>query len=271
MKNLNPKEAKRLKQKYPGSVLITGATSGLGLALSETLANAGFDLILCARGKNRLNQLASEWKKSFGISVQVFAADLSQSDGVVDLIDFIEDKEVGILIAAAGFGTSGNFLDISLDDEINMLKVNIDAVLILCHEISKRFKSQGFGGIVLFSSLVAFQGTPYAANYAATKAYVQNLGEALSVELRAHNIDVLTVAPGPVATGFGKRANMKMDGATHVSKTPLPILSALGRSSTVVPGITGKFLTYSLRLLPRKGKVMVLKAVMGGMTKHQRN
>ena len=120
------------------------------------------------------------------------------------------------------------------------------------------------------SSMVAFQGVPYSANYAATKAYVQSLAEALAVELKPYNVDVLAAAPGPVSSGFEQRANMKMSMSLKPSQIGVPILKALGRKTTVLPGLLTKVLVYSLRTLPRWGKVKIMQKVMGSMTKHQR-
>lgn len=120
------------------------------------------------------------------------------------------------------------------------------------------------------SSMVAFQGVPFAANYAATKAYVQSLAEAIARELKPYGVDVLAAAPGPVATGFGQRANMNMDMYLTPEQIAVPILKALGRQTTILPGFLTKFLTYSLRTVPRWAKVRIMEGVMGGMTKHQR-
>ena len=120
------------------------------------------------------------------------------------------------------------------------------------------------------SSLVSFQGVPFAANYAATKAYVQSLAEAIGEELKPFGVDVLAAAPGPVKTGFGQRANMNMDLALTAQDISLPILKALGRKQTVLPGLLTKVLTYSLSTVPRWGKVKIMQKVMGGMTSHQR-
>ena len=118
--------------------------------------------------------------------------------------------------------------------------------------------------------MVAFQGTPYSANYAATKAYVQTLAEGIAVELKPQGVDVLAVSPGPVDTGFGKRADLKMSMSLKPSQVGVPILKALGRTTTVLPGILTKVLVYSLRTVPRWAKVRIMGKVMGGMTEHQR-
>jgi hypothetical protein len=152
-----------------------------------------------------------------------------------------------------------------------MLRVNSEALLKLTHYYSQLFSRQKHGGIILLSSIVSFQGVPYAANYAASKAYVQSLGEALAIELKPYGVDVLAAAPAPVVSGFGDRANMEMGKALTPQQIGVPILKALGRRSTVLPGFLSKLLTYSLRTVPRWGKVRIMKIVMGGMTKHQRD
>jgi short-subunit dehydrogenase len=126
------------------------------------------------------------------------------------------------------------------------------------------------GGIIFFSSLVAFQGVAYSANYAATKAYIQSFAEALAIELKPFGIDVLAVAPGPVESGFGQRANMKMGMALKPSDLGVPILIALGKQTNVIPGLLSKILIYSLRTVPRRIKIKIMLHVMKGFTHHQR-
>ena len=150
-----------------------------------------------------------------------------------------------------------------------MLNVNCKALFMLTHYFSKKFKQEKKGGIILMSSMVGFQGTPYTAHYAATKAYVQSLAEGLYHELKEKNVDVLAAAPGPVATSFAKRANMVMNGAMKPEDLSPEILKALGSKMTVLPGGLTKLLVYSLRTVPRWAKIRIMKLVMSGMTKHQ--
>ena len=186
------------------------------------------------------------------------------------VLAFSDNYELGLLVASAGFGTGGNFLDANIEDEVNMVDVNCSALLRMAHHVAHRFASLLRGGIILMSSLVAFQGVPYSANYAATKAYVQSLAEGLRVEMEAFKVDVLAAAPGPVNSGFGSRADMVMNGALSPDQVGPSILKALGRKGTVFPGFFSKFLTASLSMMPRWAKVRVMKLVMGGMTAHQR-
>lgn len=119
------------------------------------------------------------------------------------------------------------------------------------------------------SSLVAFQGVPRAANYAATKAYVQSLAEGVQQELRSLGVDVLAVAPGPVNSGFGARANMNISRAQTPQEVASGALKALGKSSLVRPGLLAKVLEFALTPLPRIGRVKIMAQVMSEMTKHQ--
>jgi hypothetical protein len=259
-----------LREKYGPWALVTGASSGIGLELAGQLATAGLNLVLNARNLEKLEKAGKDFSHQYGIQVRVVAANLAEPDGVAQLLQETTGIEVGLYVASAGFGTSGAFLDASLDTELDMLQVNCQALLSLTHHFSRQFAHRQRGGIILMSSMVAFQGVPFAAHYAATKAYVQSLTEALSVELRPYGVDVLAAAPGPVASGFADRANMRTNMALQPAQVGVPILKALGRQSTVLPGGLTKLLVYSLRTVPRWGKVQIMKLVMGGMTKHQR-
>jgi uncharacterized protein len=150
-----------------------------------------------------------------------------------------------------------------------MLNVNCRELLGLSWHFGRRFLKRGCGGIVLMSSIVGFQGTPFAAHYAATKAYVQTLAEALFVELAPLGIDVLAAAPGPTHSGFAARAGMRPGAALKPDDIAQPILTALGHQSTVLPGFLSKLLTYSLMPLPRWARVRIMGGVMNSMTKHR--
>ena len=267
---LSIKEKERLKTNFGDWAIVTGASSGIGLELAIQLAQAGFNLVINARNAEKLDQVKRDLSAQHSIQIKTVEADLSKSSGIDKLIHESQGLNIGLLINNAGYGTSGLFVDSSLHEETDMLKVNCEAVLSLTHFFAQKFKQQKRGGIIFLSSLVAFQGVPYAANYAATKAYIQSFAEALAVELKSFGVSVLAAAPGPVESNFGQRANMRMGKGLKPSELGVPILSALGKQTNVIPGLLSKILIYSLRTVPRFAKVKIMQLVMGGFTKHQR-
>lgn len=256
----------RLHDRYGPAALVTGASDGIGLAFARRLAEAGFDLVLVARRETVLAEIARDLRGRHGIDVQVLAADLSDGEQARRVAEVASDRDVGLLVAAAGFGTSGPFVDGDLAAELDMIDVNCRALAQVTHAFARRFVERGRGGIILMSSLVAFQGVPRAANYAATKAFVQTLAEGLHAELRPRGVDVLASAPGPVMTGFGRRAAMRIASGQTPDEVAAGSLRVLGRRATVRPGFLAKALETALKPLPRAGRVRMMGRVMAGMT-----
>lgn len=269
MSDLQKQHEHRLFRRYGQWAVVTGASSGIGRELAIQLGEAGLNLVLVARSQAVLQQLADELIEKHGIAVRVVPADLAEAAAVEHLVAATNALDVGLLVASAGFGTSGRFLELTPADELNMLNVNCRALLLLSWHFGRRFAERGRGGLVLMSSIVGFQGVPNAAHYAATKAYVQSLAEALAVELKPHGVDVLAAAPGPTNSGFAQRAGMQMGAALSPAAVAQGTLQALGRTSTVLPGLLSKVLVYALALLPRAMRVRIMGQVMQGMTKHQ--
>ncbi len=257
---------RRLYSCYGSWAVVTGASSGIGYEMGLRLAEARFNLVLVARSQDFLKQMATDLTKRYGIDVRVVCLDLAVETGMDTLATITQDLDVGLLVASAGFGTSGLFLDSRLEQELEMLNVNCRALLALSWYFGRRFAQQGRGGIVLMSSIVGFQGMPFAAHYAATKAYVQTLAEALSVELAPLGVDLIASAPGPTNSGFGARAGMKMGKVLDPKEVAQVTLKALGRKSFVLPGLLTKVLVYSLLPLPRWVRVRIMGSVMKRMT-----
>lgn len=258
-----------LKAKYGPWAVVTGASDGIGLELSREMARAGLNTVLVARRRERLDALAEDLESEFGTTSRVVIADLSVPEQVGEFLQTTTDLDVGLFAACAGFGTSGDFVDTDFGSELSMIDVNCRALCASTRHFAERFVRQKRGGIILMSSLVAFQGVPRAANYAATKAYVQTFAEGIRRELLPHGVDVLASAPGPVNSGFGGRANMQMGSAASADTVAQGTLRALGRQAIVRPGLLAKFLELSLSTLPRWGRTRIMQQVMGGMTKHQ--
>jgi hypothetical protein len=264
------REQQRWRNQYGPWALVTGASDGIGREIALRLGEAGLNLILVARRREVLDRLADELAGDHGIETRVIAADLATREGLRSVTERTSDLDVGLLAAAAGFGTSGPLIEGDLESELDMIDVNCKAPLAMVHHFGRRFVERGRGGIVLMSSIVAFQGVANAAHYAATKAYVQSLAEGLQIELAPHGVDVVASAPGPVNSGFAQRADMDLGKALPPDAVAGETLAALGRRTTVRPGWLSKLLAAALTV-PRWARVRIMATVMGGMTRHQRS
>lgn len=254
-----------LKTRFGPAALITGASDGIGRAIAEVLAAQGFDLVLVARREAVLQELAHELTARHGVSVDMLAADLADPQAVHKILTQTASMPIGLLVASAGFGSIGPFLDLDVASEANMVDVNCRSVVELTHGLANRMAEVGRGGVMVFSSVVGFSGAPFSATYAATKGFVQSFAEGLAVELRPRGISVLSVAPGPVGTGFGARAGMRMGKAESPETVARVSLRALASGGTVRPGFLAKLLGWSLGAMPRWGRVRVLGQIMKGM------
>jgi uncharacterized protein len=256
--------ASRLQPFGPWAV-VTGASDGIGRAFAVEAAAAGLNLVLVARRAAPLEALAEELQRRHGIRSLVVPLDLCRPDAMTRLAAATADLEVGLLVAAAGFGSAGPLLEPRANDEVDMVAVNCTAVLAQCLHFGARMAQRRRGGVVLLSSVVAFHGTPWSANYAATKAYVQSLAEGLRVEWAPQGVEVLACAPGPVASGFAQRAGMAMGQTVAPVVVARQALAALGRQGTVRPGALSKLLGWSLATAPRALRVAIMGHIMQGM------
>ncbi len=263
------KNTQTFQKKYGQWAVITGASSGIGKSLAYVLAEKNFNLVLIARRLEKLDDFASSLTARHGIEVKTVAVDLTLPEAMEIICSATTDLEVGLLVCSAGYGSSGQFLNSELINEKNMINLNCLSLMELSYIFGQRFASQKRGGIILLSSIVAFQGVPYSANYAATKAYVQAFAEALYIELGKVGVDVLSAAPGPVHSEFADRAQMNYGMAQQPDVVARAIVAKLGRNCTVRPGPLAKLLGYSMSTLPRAIRVRLMKQIMSGMTVEQ--
>jgi short-subunit dehydrogenase len=261
--------ASRFRDRYGPWAVVTGASEGIGRAFADDLARRGLNLVLVARRGAILEEMAARYAIENGIETRVLVADLSDPAGPGALAEATSALEVGLVVAAAGYGQSQPLIDSDIDDELRMVDLNCRSVLATANHFGRQFARRRRGGLVLLSSLFAFQGVPRAANYAATKAYVQSLAEGLRLELAPFGIDVVASAPGPVQSGFARRADMRMGLAARPAEVAQATLAALGRRSIVRPGWLAKALEASLTGLPRRVRARILGHVVRGMTSHR--
>jgi hypothetical protein len=256
------------QDRYGPWAVVTGASDGIGLEIARDLAARGLNLVLVARRGDVLEEIAGDIKRTAAIETRVITADLGMATEVERVLHETQTLDVGLLVASAGFGTAGNFLTTDARDEADMVDVNCRAVLVMSKHYAGRLAQRKKGGLILFGSIVGFQGVGNAANYAATKAYIQTLAEGLAVDLAPAGIDVLSCAPGPVETGFAARSRLSPTKSADPRTVARETVAALGRKTTVKPGIMSKVLINSLALLPRSARTKILSGIMASRTKH---
>lgn len=184
--------------------LVTGASAGIGAELARRYAEAGFDLVLVARRRERLEALSEQ------LSAECFvvAQDLAAADGPQRVHDAVSQEGLHIeeLVCSAGLGSFGSFVELPLERELQQIRVNVEALVALCRLFLPAMIERGHGRVLNLASLASFQAGPGMATYCATKAFVLSFSEALSEELRGTGVTVTAHCPGPVASEFGAAA-----------------------------------------------------------------
>ena len=234
--------------------LVTGASAGLGVEFARQLSKRGHRLVLAARRKERLEELAAELGNA-----RPAAIDLSRPEAVTELIADIEGagEDVDLLINNAGFGLIGRFAELDAKREREMIDLNVGALTDLCRAVAPRMIARKSGGILNVASTAAFQPGPKMAVYFATKAFVLSLSEALHEELKPHGIKVSCLCPGPTRTEFGEVAgfggNSLFDRvAMRADDVVRQGLNGLDRNrAVVVTGWLNKLGAASTRFAPR--------------------
>lgn len=230
--------------------LITGASSGLGADMARILSNRGYDLILVARRKDRLEKL----KKELVTDVQIISMDLSSTFNCMKLYNKVKKEDLDIIINNAGFGLFGEFSESNLEKELDMIDLNIKAVHVLTKQFLKDFKERNHGYILNVASSAGFMAGPYMSTYYATKSYVLHFTEAIHEELRREksNVYIGVLCPGPVHTEFNKVANVEfgMKGLESYDVAEYAIKKMFQRKMVIVPGVTMKLAIFASHLIP---------------------
>ena len=251
-------------------MLITGASSGIGLELARVAAAKGHDLVLVARTEEKLRELARELHERYGVRAEVIAADLSRPGTVAEIVSRIETLGIQIdtLVNNAGVGAYGPFTETALATELQIIHVNIVALTELTKRLLPGMIARRAGRILNVASTAAFLPGPLMAVYYATKAYVLSFSEAIANELAGTGVTVTALCPGPTASGFQAAANLEesklVAGRTlatsrQVAEDGYDAMMA-GRT-LVVSGWSNKLVAQMPRLLPRRVVAAIVRGV----------
>ncbi|WP_454254374.1 SDR family NAD(P)-dependent oxidoreductase [Pseudomonas sp. Marseille-Q8238] len=240
--------------------LITGASSGLGLALAEALARRGRNLILVARQRDALESIACELTQRFGVEALYRVCDLAEPMQISGLIQELEqgERQVDLLVNNAGIGSAGLFVEQDWSREQELIELNILALSRLCHDLGYHMVKQGRGQILNVASVAAFQPGPLMSNYFASKAYVLHFSEGLRNELAPHGVKVSVLCPGPIATPFFRHSQIRSSGLerrqllANPEEVALLAVQGLERNrAIIIPGWRNRLVPLLIRLMPR--------------------
>jgi short-subunit dehydrogenase len=246
----------------PETVLITGASGGIGLELARVFAANGFDLILVARREAELEALAESVRKEHGVKASVLPADLLVPDASEALVRALEDQHlaVDILVNNAGLMDMGGFADLDVGKHERLVQLNVVVLTSLTRRLLPAMIERGHGRVLNVASTSSFQPVPSMALYAASKAFVLSLSESLSEELKGTGVTVTALCPGITKTDMYERAHGEHD---MVQNVPGPFLSEVedvaregyescvaGRA-VVVPGLPNRLVASAVQLYPR--------------------
>jgi len=238
--------------------LVTGASAGIGVALATQLAGDGTHLVLTARRRDRLEELARSLQKKYGIQTEVFVADLAQAEAPEKIYSFTREKGIAVdlLINNAGFGQYGELTAVKTQRLLDMVQVNCHAVVHLTRLFLPEMVARRRGDILILASTAAFQAVPYISTYAATKAFDLFFAEGLAEEMKPHGIRVCALCPGSTESEFHAVAGQEQftaknqETAEKVARAGLQALAA--GKSYVISGLGNYLGAHSQRIVPRR-------------------
>jgi short-subunit dehydrogenase len=249
------------------TVLITGASSGIGLELARCFAADGSRLILVARNRDALEKLAAELQSKNKVETVILPADLSLPEAPKQLFDSLAAQKISVdvLVNNAGFGLHGTFLEMPLPRQLEIIKVNVNALVELTGLFLPEMVQRRAGGILNVGSVAGFVPGPNLAIYYASKAFVQSFSEALAEELADTGVSVTVLCPGPTETNFGNVARGSKVRVAQSKKMTAEEVARAGyrdfRSKKVicVPGLQNKALIMLAKVSPRSAVRRLVK------------
>lgn len=247
-----------MKSEWNGKwALVTGASAGIGKALAAELASGGTNLVLTARRRDRLQELAAQLRSKHKINTEIVEADLAQPSAPNEIFQFTKEKGIAVdlLVNNAGFGQYGELSSVDPQRLLDMVQVNCAAVLHLTRLFLPEMIARRRGDVLIVSSTAAFQAVPYISTYAATKVFDLFLAEGLAEEMRPHGVRICALCPGTTesefhdAAGHPARVRRRGETAEKVARTGLRALAA--GKSYVISGFANYLGAHSQRAAPR--------------------
>jgi uncharacterized protein len=242
--------------------LITGGSKGIGKAIAQELASAGYNILLIARSEELLRQTSEEISNRYKVQVGFLPVDLAEAHCANKVFDWCQENgyNVSILVNNAGYGLSGKFESYSLSEHMNMMRINMNTVVELTYLFLPQLKQQQQAYILNIASSAAYQAVPFLSLYAASKSFVLQFSRGLRHELKGTPVSVTCVSPGSTATDFATRANVGPKAARAADKVNMEpkdvasvaVNSMLHKKAEVVVGLINKLGAFFVWLLPKK-------------------
>lgn len=261
-------------KKRKGTALVTGASSGIGLELANCLARGGYDLVLVARNREKLKQVASTLSHRHNVRVLILVKDLSRPAAPQKVFEELQraNVQIDVLVNNAGLGIYGPFVKGDVDQMLSVVQVNVTALTHLTRLFLPSMLERGQGRVLNVASTAAFQPGPLMAVYFASKAYVLSLSEALSNETEGSGVSITCLCPGPTQSDFQNRAQMSTSKLSESNLMSASQVANIGYrammrgQALVIPGKNNAFWAWFTRLLPRSTTPKIVRRVQDTKT-----
>jgi short-subunit dehydrogenase len=255
------------------TVLITGATSGIGYDFATIFAERGYDLFLASRNRKKLDDIKVSFEKQYDILVMTMSVDLSKVKSARTVYEetLNQNAEINVLINNAGFGIQGEHIDLEMSKVEEMIQLNITTLTEFCTLFGNEMKKRRKGYILNVASTAAYQPVPYLAAYSATKSYVLNFSEALAKELEDYQVVVTCLSPGATNTNFfdsagiGEKKKGLWANSARMRSRDVAIIGVnalFAKKLSVISGVKNSLLTFTNRFAPRNMAANISKKLI---------
>lgn len=276
MKKNSLTQQTRFQHTYGPWALVAGGSAGLGAAYVRELASRGLNVVAVARSGDTLRELKGECEGNYGVEVRALELDLLNPSAYERVVEETDKLDVGLLVYNAAFPNAGPFLERAVALQRSVVTLNCMRPVELSHHFGGRMKERGSGGIILMSSLTAFNGSPYISSYGATKAFNLVLGEGLWYELKRSGVDVTVCCAGVITTpnfeeGFGGKASLIKPPHMAPEEVARRAVEALGRKTAFIPGGMNNVLSFLMRrIMSRRATVKLMARTVEDLSIEER-